>query len=245
MPIHDWTRIHPGMFHAFHVQWLTAISNALNEGILPPDHFAVPEHVAAKYQPDVLTLRHRNVTPHGRTAAATAPVSRLTERAKPRTRLKPPRRHIAIKHVSGNETVAVVELVSPGNKKERAEFDAFLTKSIDLIRQRIHLVIADLFPPTRRDPHGIHAVVWRELTGKRSAPPADKPLTFVGYEADVPVTAYIEPAAVGDPVPDVPLFLAPGRYVICPLAAAYDTAWRHFPEPWKPLVELAAGEPRS
>ena len=45
MPIHDWTRIHPGMFHAFHVQWLTAISNALNEGILPPDHFAVPEQV--------------------------------------------------------------------------------------------------------------------------------------------------------------------------------------------------------
>lgn len=35
MPVHDWTRVEAGIFHAFHHRWISAISDALNEGILP------------------------------------------------------------------------------------------------------------------------------------------------------------------------------------------------------------------
>lgn len=66
---------------------------------------------------------------------------------------------------------------------------------------------------------------------------------FVGYEADVPVTAYIELTAVGDPVSDVQLFLAPGQHVTCPLAAAHETACAHFPGAWKELVKLPTNPP--
>ena len=35
MPIHDWTRVDAGIFHHFHYQWISTISNALNGGLLP------------------------------------------------------------------------------------------------------------------------------------------------------------------------------------------------------------------
>ena len=56
MPIHDWTRVEAGLFHAFHVKWISNLADALNEGALPPDYFAIPEQKSAGYAPDVLTL---------------------------------------------------------------------------------------------------------------------------------------------------------------------------------------------
>jgi hypothetical protein len=41
--------------------------------------------------------------------------------------------------------------------------------------------------------------------------------------------AYVEPVAVGDALPDMPLFLTPDRYVPCPLEAAYQATWAVFP----------------
>ena len=43
MPIHDWTRVDAGLFHAFHHNWITTLSRALNSGVLPPDYFSLPE----------------------------------------------------------------------------------------------------------------------------------------------------------------------------------------------------------
>ena len=41
--------------------------------------------------------------------------------------------------------------------------------------------------------------------------PPDKPLTTVAYAAE-PTTAYVEPVAVGEVLPEMPLFLGPGFY---------------------------------
>ncbi|MEO8494552.1 MAG: DUF4058 domain-containing protein, partial [Planctomycetota bacterium] len=57
MPIHDWTQVEAGIFHAFHHDWITEIARALNRGVLPPDHYALPEQHAAGFGPDVLTLQ--------------------------------------------------------------------------------------------------------------------------------------------------------------------------------------------
>src|SRR5581483_8630143 len=46
MPIHDWTRVDAGIFHAFHHEWITEIGRALNRGLLPPDYYALPEQQA-------------------------------------------------------------------------------------------------------------------------------------------------------------------------------------------------------
>src|SRR2546427_1471057 len=57
MPIHDWTRVLAGIFHAFHHDWITDIARALNRGILPEDYYALPEQHAAGFGPDVLALQ--------------------------------------------------------------------------------------------------------------------------------------------------------------------------------------------
>jgi hypothetical protein len=33
MPIHDWTRVDAGLFHAFHQMWIITLSRALNSGV--------------------------------------------------------------------------------------------------------------------------------------------------------------------------------------------------------------------
>ncbi|HEX8202009.1 MAG TPA: hypothetical protein VF590_16155 [Isosphaeraceae bacterium] len=55
--------------------------------------------------------------------------------------------------------------------------------------------------------------------------------------------AYVEPVAVGDVLPEMPLFLKPGFYVPAPLEATYRTTWDLFPAPLKGLLEPLAGPP--
>ena len=35
MPVHDWTSVDAGIFHAFHQEWIIGLTHALNQGILP------------------------------------------------------------------------------------------------------------------------------------------------------------------------------------------------------------------
>src|SRR5438309_1778033 len=60
MPMHDWTRVEAGIFHAFHHRWISAISDVLNTGLLPDDYYALPEQPAAGFGPDILTLQDRH-----------------------------------------------------------------------------------------------------------------------------------------------------------------------------------------
>ena len=45
MPIHDWSRVDPGLFHDFHQAWVNELRNALNGGGLPPGFFALAEQL--------------------------------------------------------------------------------------------------------------------------------------------------------------------------------------------------------
>src|SRR5262249_18811879 len=57
MPIHDWTRVPAGIFHHFHHEWISAMSNALNAGLLPSPYYALAEQQASGFGPDVITLQ--------------------------------------------------------------------------------------------------------------------------------------------------------------------------------------------
>jgi hypothetical protein len=56
MPIHDWTLVDAGLFHAFHHGWIEELARALNRGVLPADYFALPEQNIRGPIADVLTL---------------------------------------------------------------------------------------------------------------------------------------------------------------------------------------------
>jgi hypothetical protein len=241
MPIHDWTRVDAGLFHDFHQSWTVALRNALNSGVLPRDYFALVEQRIQGPIPDVLTLElspgaGEPATDGGGLAVATAPPrTHLTRRIEAEIYAGRANR-ITVRHRHGN-VVAVVEIVSPGNKGSRAEFRAFIEKSADLIRQGVHLLVIDLFPPGRRDPQGIHKALWDEFHDEDLELPPDKPLTLAGYDAGPPQVAYVDFLGVNDPLPDMPLFLKPEVYVPAPLEATYQATWKLFPAALKGLLE--------
>ncbi len=141
------------------------------------------------------------------------------------------------------ELVAVIEIVSPGNKASRNEIRAFVGKAVKLIAEGVHLLVIDVFPPSQLDPQGIHKAIWDEFNETEFEWPADRPLTLASYQAGPPPEAYIEPLAVGDRLPDMPLFLSSGDFVEVPLEATYRTTWDDFfPAPMKRLLETPTSE---
>jgi hypothetical protein len=251
MPMHDWTRVEAGIFHAHHHEWISEISRALNRGLLPANYYALPEQVAAGYGPDVLSLQDQRPDEDGPDEGGIATATALQTR--PRTRFMAetnvpfyPRLKsaIAIRHVSGDRLVAWIEIVSPGNKAGRRHFQEFINKACELLEYGIHLLIIDPFPPGPRDPNGVHAAIWQEVQEDEFQLPADKPLTLVAYECDLITRAYIEPVAVGDVLPDMPLFLEPNGCVMVPLEATYQTAYAVLPRRWQRVLE-AKEDPSS
>ena len=239
MPIHDWTRVKSGTFHDFHQDWTIEIRRTLNRGILPPGYFAMAEKRVTDPEPDVVALQLRTYDSPGGLAVAEAP-PRVRQSARKQTERGIYARkgnRIAIHHDLGS-VVAMIEVVSPGNKDSVNALRAFTGKVVDFIHRGIGFVVIDLFPPTARDPDGIHQAIWDELVGEPfEARPADKPLTVASYDSAGDLTAYVDPVAVGDPLPDAPLFLAPGWYVNIPLETTYATSWEVTPKPIRDLVE--------
>ncbi len=237
MPIHDWTRVGSHQFHDFHQSWTIAIRNALNAGRLPPGYFAMVEQKAGGPEADVITLELASrveQTPGGVAVALQAPKARFVTRTAVSYARKANR--VTVRHPDG-DVVAVIEIVSPGNKDSRHAIQAFARKAIAFLDAGVHLLIVDLFPPGPRDPQGIHKVIWDYLHEEPFALPPDKKLTLAAYEVSTETVAYVEPVAVGDPLPDMPVFLAAEQYVLCPLEAAYQTAWEQFPAPLKKPLE--------
>lgn len=243
MPIHDWTRVDAGLFHAFHQRWISALSDALNSGGLPAEYFALAEQNIRGPIPDVLTLKLAT-TPGsapeaGTTAVLTAqPCGRVVRRSES-SRYADKANRITIPHRHG-DVVAVIEIVSPGTKGGEADFHAFIQKSVALLHQGIHLLLIDLFPPSRRDPHGVAQALWNKFEDDDLELPPDKPLTVMAFDAGPTRVAYVEPVAVGDPLPEMPLFLRPEAYVLAPLEATYHTAWSVFPAVLQRLLDAPA-----
>jgi hypothetical protein len=154
---------------------------------------------------------------------------------------------VVIHHASDDRIVALIAILSAGNKSSNREFRAFVAKAVDSLERGYHLLLVDLHPPTPRDPDGIHRVIWNEFGGKSDPPLPDKPLTLVAYDAGPPMkTAYVEPVAVGDVLVDMPVFLAPGWYVSAPLEATYQASWNGVPRRFREILErVDEGAPRK
>jgi hypothetical protein len=249
MPIHDWSGVEPGIFHDFHQAWTIEIRNTLNAGVLPPDFFALAEQIVSGPIPDVVTLKRRPTAPDrpddagGIAVADTPPRARFVTSAEPDLYASKANR-LLIKHRLG-QVVAVIEIVSPGNKSSRHSLRSFVLKAEEFVRHGINLLVVDLFPPSPRDPQGIHKAIWDEIREEPFELPGDKPLTVVAYSAGPPQTAYVEPVAVGDRLPSLPIFLDSCTYVPAPLETTYQATWAKSAEAVREIVENAGSNPGS
>lgn len=250
MPIHDWTRVDAGTFHAFHTSWITHMMEAMNGGLLPQGYYALSEQIATRMQTDVLTLRvpPRRDPPFPETNGGVGVVEapphvRLSVRPDPQQKPRRPMRrgrHLVVRHLSGHQVVALIEIVSPANKDRRLHVRELAEKVVRSLESGIHVLLLDLLPATAHDPHGLHGAVWSYFDRRPYTPPAGEPLALASNSWDgADPQAYIEPAAVGHRLIDMPLFLTAQRYINVPLEPTYLAAFRGMPEFWRNVLEAS------
>jgi hypothetical protein len=243
MPIHDWRRVSAGTFHDFHGAWIIHLKETLNSGLLPDGFYAMSEQHGGQIIADVLTLQVGDpappVTPGERSLALVEVPPRVSRKAvtSPQKAARALRRTLAIRHTSTHRIVALLEVLSPANKDRAASVAEFVRKAQSAINLGCHVLMVDLFPPGRSDPDGMHAAIWDAFGDDLTAPPEDKPLTLASYLAIQLPVAYYEFVAVGDSLPEMPLFLDRDWYVNVPLEATYMMAYRGMPAFWRGVIE--------
>jgi hypothetical protein len=249
MPLHDWTRVSAGVFHDFHGSWIVELKKALNGGLLPSGYYALSEQLAGEVGPDILALETRNVADDGSDSSlngATAvkekpPKVHFTAVANETEVYALKRRTLVIRHSSGDRVVALMEILSPGNKNRRTALERFVQKAVSVLQAGHHLLLIDLHPPGRHDPDGIHGAVWAEFDPVSYNRPSDRPLTLASYSAGTLPRAYVEPIAVGSTLLPMPLFLDEDWYINVPLEATYCEAYASVPERWRRVIEGSEG----
>ena len=235
MPVHDWTRASDGDFHDFHCSWITHLKESLNDGLLPDGYYAQSEQHAGRMIADILTLSNvdtltQDMPSAGVALAEAPPQVSFKMVAGEATAYRIARQTITIRHQSGRRIVAMIEVVSPGNKDGRHHLRQFVDKATSAIWQGIHLLVIDLHPPGKHDPAGVHGLIWDDVGGGTFELPDDRQLMLVSYLADQLPEAFFEPISVGTALPDMPIFLNSDRYVSAPLERTYEAAYRGVPK---------------
>lgn len=214
MPVHNWMLVEAGIFHAFHHRWISAISDALKQGILPSNYYALPEQHAAGFGPDVLTLqgaRGDQATVEGADRGSSDTAGSAIALALPKLEMtaetdmefyRRKQNVLVVRHVSGDRVVAMIEIISPGNKSTRHAFRSLIEKA----------------------------------AGEESDLPDGKPLTVAAYESTLSVRAYVRHLAVGDLLPEMPLFLDANLCVMVPLEETYQLAFAAQPARWRQVL---------
>ena len=83
----------------------------------------------------------------------------------------------------------------------------------------------------------MHKVIWDEIHEEDFSFPPGKDRILASYVTDDERVAYVEPIAVGDRMPDMPLFLASGMHIRVPLESTYMATWDASPEEMRLAVE--------
>jgi hypothetical protein len=146
-------------------------------------------------------------------------------------------RSVVVRHTSGDRVVAFVEIVSRSNRHSLQTLNDFVDKVVAALREGIHVLVIDPFPPSRHDPDGIHGFIWERLVAGQYTAADDLPLTLVSYCAGHPITAWVEPLAVGTELTSMPLFLTHGHYIPMPLEETYGQSYSGVPGRWKRVIE--------
>lgn len=257
MPVHDWTRVDAGTSHDFHNGWIIHLKEALNGGLLPEGYYAMSEQWMTGFVADVLTLQAPlpDVPPpplpatQGGVALVDAP-PRVRRKMSLAAAMRGLQRTLTIRHVSGHRIVALMEIVSPANKDRAAHLEDFVDKVEMALWRGIHVLVVDLIPPGVHDPQGVHGAIAERFETEPCGLPSDEPLTLASYVADWQPgravsgpDAYLEYVAEGAPLPEMPLFFSPDRYINVPLDSTYMASYHGMPAVWRDMLEGSQTRP--
>jgi hypothetical protein len=240
VPVHDWSRVDPDIFHDFHTVWTGAIQGALNNGALPDGYYALTEQHFGRPLIETLAPKPSPVTVRGTQVPISdrslAPVLRRQSFARAARTL---RRSLAVRHVSGHRLVALLEIVSPANKDRASHVNELAAKVDSALAAGVHVLLVDLLPPGAHDPQGMHAAVLAEmdLLDEPYDLPPGRVLSLATYVAGPRIEVLVNHLRVGVALPDMPLFLRPPQYVNVPLEDTYQAAYRGMPAFWRDVLE--------
>jgi hypothetical protein len=247
MPVHDWARVGDGTFHDFHYSWVLEIKRALKRAPLPKGYYVMAEQFGGDLgAPDVLTLQAAGAKPEPEgPLSGTATLTETPPLVHARTRIARDsyarmQRTLVIRHTSDDRIVAMIEVLSPGNKSSRHAIRSFLDKAVAALDGGIHLLLVDVHPPGPRDPTGIHGAILNEIGTENYVLGGENPLTVVAYIGGAVVEAFVTHFAVGRPIPEMPLFLTRENYVRVPLEPTYMAAWEDVPPQYQEVLRASS-----
>ena len=149
------------------------------------------------------------------------------------------RKTIAVRQASDHRVVALIEIISRANKDRPETVAEFADKAEAVLTQDINLLVVDLFPPGKHDPNGLHGAIWERFSGGEPEKiPESEPVMLASYHAfGRRPHAYMEFAAFGKALPEMPIFLLDSCYVNVPLETTYRQAFKGLPSIWKDVLE--------
>jgi Protein of unknown function (DUF4058) len=229
MPLRD--HFHPPLTHrgkweSFNTFWLVALAKWLNH-TLPRDEFTalVQVHLGSRVEADVAefeeTARGHRDGAVGTLPAVAAPTATVPA-------FFPDDLEIQIQDTLGSLRLAgVIEVVSPSNKKEVNERQAFVAKCATYLRQGVGLAIVDVVTERLANLHN----ELMQTVGGPTPPQLPKGAgTYVaGYrpvhrDGRNEIDVWAEVAPVGQPIPSVPLALRRGPLIALDLDTTYTEA---------------------
>ncbi len=221
-------RTHP--WRSFHGAWAAAMARLLNQGVLPPGYYAVPlVDRDGPIEIDVAALREPGLLPPASATAGprswAAPAPGLT------LAVDMPAVDGALVQVFADDgdprLAAAIELLSPRNKDRPAARQAFAVKCFGYLQQGISVVVVDTVTTRRADLNS--AILSLLGVDVSAAVPPPSSLSAVSYRAvgggEEPQQLQLWPAALAlaQPLPTLPLWIAPDLSVPLDLEASYQT----------------------
>lgn len=133
--------------------------------------------------------------------------------------------------------MATIEVVSPGNKDNRARAASFRAKILECIESGLHILLVDVHTPTR-SARDFGAEIARELGSSADLEHSDRAVTSFEVIAEPwQIRLYRTSLAVGNALPEGLLFLESDRPVRVPLESTYAEAFDCLPK----IDQIAVG----
>lgn len=237
MPLLD--HFHPPLYphhhwESFHSNWATRIADGIAARL--PAEFQVEEltHAGAGIEIDVAAFQEQTspaeIGSRGPALATVVPVYVPPAPDRTMPAVFPDTFEVRVFNTTAGLTlVGAIELVSPGNKDRPAQRLAFATKCASYLAQGISLIVIDVV--TNRQAN-LHNEIVRVMESSSDLNfPAEVSLYATAYRParrgqQEEIDLWMQPLALGSPLPTLPLRLTGDQFIPVDFEAAYQEACR-------------------